>query len=103
MAIILMMCGKWVEQPPKTFLSEGYLKAFEFIVTPEEYDKNQDFALIGSMSSIVSNQYKMYAAPHGTIDKITLSDNITNLGFIIPKDYVGSQLPLWRFQQIMKC
>lgn len=102
MAITLMMCGKWVEQPPKTFVSEGYLNAIEFIFTPEEYDESQNFALIGSMSSVVSNHYKMYTAPRGTIEKITFSDNITNLGFIIPKDYVGSQLPLWRFHQTVK-
>lgn len=99
MAITLMMCGKWVEEPPITYTSKGRINAIEFIVTPDEYDKSQDFAIIGSMSSIVANHYKMQTAPQGTIEKIVLKDNISSLGFTISKDYVGKQLPLWRFHQ----
>ncbi|MEA4898473.1 MAG: hypothetical protein VB115_09530 [Christensenellaceae bacterium] len=99
-AVMLIMFGNW-EEVNEAKMRDNQLEYFELIYKPEvaiddqdEYDQN--FDIIGFMSSIISRQYKMLTAPHGLIEKIAPPNSVGMLGFIVPEDYHGKQLPLWR-------
>ena len=97
MAVSLMMYGTWNELPPTAKITENELDYIEFIYKPIEYVEDDGFSSIGIMSSIISNQYKSITAPDGKIEKITPNIDTGMLGFTIPADYKGKNLPLWRF------
>ena len=64
----------------------------------EAFDKQ--FEIIGSLSTIISNQYNAASAPDGYIDKLIPPSEPEKFSIYIPENYKGKHLPIWRFTQI---
>lgn len=98
-AFALMLYGNWQENniviPAPD--SENEIEYIEFSFSPMEYDDQQGFCMIDTLSTIISRQYGQLTAPDGKVER--LSPNIAPgmLGFVIPEEYKGIALPLWRF------
>lgn len=99
-AFALMLYGNWKEDniifpSPNSYDKIEYI---EFSYYPIEYDKQQGFCIVDSLSTIISRQYGQLTAPDGKVVRISPDIAPGMLGFIVPEDYKGHSLPLWRFQ-----
>lgn len=98
-AFALMLYGNWAENKISITLpnSENEVEYIEFSYSPMEYDDQQGFCMIGTLSTIISRQYGQLTAPDGKVERLSPNVDPGMLGFIIPEDYKGTSLPLWRF------
>ncbi len=96
-AFALMYNGDWVTAEPTAEVVNKELISISYIAEPQETTPDQKFESIGSLSSMISRQFKWLTAPEGTIENISLSMEESSLGRLIPPDYKGKDLPLWCF------
>ena len=90
--------GNWVEDKAPAVIEEGKLISIEIPFIPEERDNpDQPFEGIGFLSQMISRQYNELTAPGGHIDFLSPERPPDQLGILIPLDYEGRALPLWRF------
>ncbi len=93
----LMLFGDWQTGEEEAQIEDNELISFEFIAKPKEITPGQGFEMIGSMSQMISKQYKWITAPNGEISKLSPCKEPNSLGIVIPNDYKGEVLKLWRF------
>lgn len=97
-AWMLLNHGDWpvVETPAK--VKDGELISVSILAAPAERENpNENFEIVGTLSTMISRQYAEITAPSGKIEKLSTSRDPTSLDALIPHDYKGSKLPLWRF------
>ncbi len=92
----LMLFGDWPTGEAEAQIEDNELISFEFIAKPIEITPGQGFDMIGSLSTMVSNQYNWITAPNGEISKLSPCREPDSLGIVIPQDYKGEVLKLWR-------
>ncbi|MBI3582780.1 MAG: hypothetical protein HY096_02375 [Nitrospinae bacterium] len=70
LAWVFMLYGGWdkVNQPAKTV--NGFLDYTEFSVEPEEWDRNQGFAILDFLSKMISSHYNYLTSPEGKIRQL---------------------------------
>ncbi len=92
-----MLHGKWekVDQPAE--VKNSLLEYFEFSISPEQYDKKQGFAMLGYLSQLITSNYKSLTSPNGEIQRLTPKQQPDQLSVLIPPNYKGKTLKLWRF------
>ena len=92
-----MMYGKWekIDQPAE--VKNGLLEYFDISVSPEQYDKTKGFAMLGFLSELISKNYKSLTSPEGEILQLSPKQQPEHLSVLIPHDYNGKDLKLWRF------
>lgn len=97
-AWFLMLTGEWqsVEQPAE--VEDGELISWEIQAAPSNPTPDQDFALIGPLSMLISNMFTLMTAPDGMVDRLVPETEPGLLSVQIPHDYEGDALPLWRLQ-----
>jgi hypothetical protein len=102
LALIFMLYSRWniIETPPE--IVDGELISFEFQCAPENITPNQGFEMIGALSQIVTNRYKELTSPDGKISLFSPKEDPSDLAVLIPSDYKGKILQLWRFKLIPK-
>lgn len=94
-ATYLMFFGKWnYEIEPK--IVEDQIEAVEHRWTPDE-DHDQGFEFVDSVSGMFSIFYKFSTQAEDKIEKLQL-DAAPQWGLLVPEDYKGKALPLWRFR-----
>ncbi|MHB8276822.1 MAG: hypothetical protein ACYDIA_04095 [Candidatus Humimicrobiaceae bacterium] len=95
----LMRFGNWAESTMIITApnSEKEIEYIEFSYFPQEYDNEQVFCMIDPLSTIISRQYGQLTAPDGKVERLTPDIAPGMLGFVIPENYKGMVLPLWRF------
>jgi len=91
----LMRFGHWSAFEPQAEISDNRVISLQIKVS-EEVPKSQGFAIIGSLSQMISSQYNDLTAPEGGIEHLTPSADPSELGIIIPPDYEGTAVRLWR-------
>ncbi len=98
----LINYGNWEEQQPEPIISDGQLDGITFEWLPETYHEDPDkyeeqgFGVIGSLSGMFSNYYKQMTFKDGRIGRLRIEVSPGSLGQMIPDDYNGESLPLWR-------
>lgn len=99
-AFALMLYGNWIEDNIVIPSQKSYdkIEYIEFSYFPREYDNQQGFCIVDSLSTIISRQYGQLTAPDGKVVRLSPDIAPGMLGFIVPDDYKGNALPLWRFQ-----
>ena len=100
-AFALMAFGGWSESVEAYIMNESSkeIEYVEFMVKPLEYEELNEPYMVGPLSTIISRQYGYFTAPDGKIKSLTPHISEQEFGFIIPKDYRGECLPIWRFYQ----
>jgi hypothetical protein len=98
LAFYFMLYGNWVEEgEPEAYIENGNLIHFDFVVRHSEPTVGQQFEIMGSLSGMISRRFKDSTAPEATIQRLVPSAEPGSLGILIPEDYKGKRLPLWRF------
>jgi hypothetical protein len=99
-AFYLMMYGKWQGGEPRAELDESQAPtAVLYIAEPEDIHEGQGFEIIGSLSSMFSSFYNSMTLEETRVSNLPHYDDPARLAPIIPRDYKGKNLPLWRFIQ----
>jgi hypothetical protein len=97
--------GDWEEQPAEAIVNNGQLDGVRFSWLPTAYgdapeeDDQQGFAVIGTLSGMFSRYYRAVTVEDGIIKRLRIDVSPGQLGQMIPDDYKGTTLPLWRFRQ----
>lgn len=96
-AFFLMLYGRW-EAQEYAEVTGGELDFLEFKFTPME-PTNQGFEMIGSLSEMFSRSYLFAStSQEGSVTRTHLRYSPGQTGQLIPDDYSGEALPLWRFK-----
>lgn len=96
-AFHLIQYGTWIEKEVKAIIDNNKLHGMKFIYTPEE-KQEQGFTMIGNLSTMVTNGFKIHTVKNGDVVALKLSQDPAVFKVMIPQDYKGKQLPLWRFE-----
>lgn len=97
LALFIMQHGDWQESEPEAFVVNNKFYGVRFIYSPEQ-QQEPNFAIIGNLSSMVTNAYKDHTVENGEVKALKVGFDPAVFEVIIPDDYVGERLPLWRFQ-----
>lgn len=95
-AFYFMRFGDWIEKESEAIIDDGKLLGMRFIYTPESKTE-ENFSLIGNLSSMISNMFKEHTVKDGKVVAVNSPLDPESFKVFIPKDYKGKQLPLWRF------
>ncbi len=95
-AFYLMRFGDWKESETEAIVAENKLQGMKFVFSPRSQEE-QNFAIIGNLSTMVSNGFRELTIEDGEVVSLTLGIDPAAFGVLIPDDYSGDGLPLWRF------
>lgn len=93
---MLINHGDWpVRQQPAEQGRQGIVSV-SFVSEPEERSNPQEnFELLGTLSTMISRQFNEITAPSGKVEKLSTARDPSSLDALIPHGYKGSKLPLW--------
>ena len=95
-AFYLMRFGEWTESETEAIVQENKLHGVKFVYSPDRQEE-PNFAMIGHLSTMVSNGFKELTVKDGEVVALTLGIDPAAFSALIPEDYKGTGLPLWRF------
>lgn len=98
LAFAMMLFGKWNVSKPTPLLKDGKLIGIEFVSMPEEWDAEQGFAIVGSMSEMISKHYKWLTEIDESVEYIVPAIPPNELWQLPRPGYKGRKLPLWWFK-----
>lgn len=97
-AFRLMRYGKWSETETPAEIVNGRLVSVSFISRPEPASENQQFEIVGDLSSMVSTAFRELTADNGAgVFALDVGQDPQAFSIRIPKNYKGEALPLWQF------
>jgi hypothetical protein len=97
LAFYFMLNGRWAVSEPEARIENNDLIYFEFIAAPEEPVPNQQFQMLAYLSEMISQNYDHLTASDIGIESLSPTVEPDALGILIPQEYRGKHLPLWRF------
>ena len=102
-AWFLLRCSSWDVVDFPTEVVGGDIISATFQVGPAEHssaedDAGEDFEFLGFMSQMLSRQYSAMTSDESGVNLLTPTGQPNDLSVLIPQDYVGERLPLWRFR-----
>ncbi|MDM4019461.1 hypothetical protein [Roseiconus lacunae] len=92
----MMLYGKWSEIEKPVSVTDNLIDYVDFSVSPEAPSEEHDWAIIGSLSEMVSNQYLQQTSVDGSVKRLAPVEQPDSLGVLIPPDFHGDDLRLWR-------
>jgi hypothetical protein len=95
-ATCLMFYGRW-EYGVEPRVAGNEIEAVEHRWVPKE-DHNQGFEIVASLSEMFCTFYTFATQDEGRVGKLRLDITPGSWGSLIPEDYKGGKLPLWRFR-----
>jgi hypothetical protein len=98
-AFYLMMYSKWEYDGGKIELDDqGLPTAMVHTVSPPEDEEEsiEHFRIIGYLSSLYSSLYNTLTLKDGKVERLRVTDPVS-LAPVIPLQWEGAELPLWRF------
>lgn len=96
-AWFLFLYGKWTDFRQPVSATHNKVDFMELSANPEEYDSDNGWAIAGALSSMVSNQYIQQTSVDGVVKRLSPLAQPDTLGVIIPQNFHGDDLRLWRF------
>jgi len=91
----LLLYGDWRQEEAPAHISDSRLEYVDFILRPEQ-ESDQGFEIIGSLSSMFSSFYVQTTSEEKRVKRLLVRAS-DRWGGLIPDDYKGDALPLWRF------
>ncbi len=99
LAFYLMRYGNWSETETPATVVDGRLISFAHEMKPENPTEDQDFQIIGDLSSMISTAFRELTVDDQTgIVALDVRFDPEIFSLKIPRDYKGKALPLWRFE-----
>lgn len=97
-AWFLMNYGDWPGQQLPAEILDGERVSIGFrVAPPARSNPDEHFEFIGFLSQMVSRQFNDITAPEGPVRMLTPKREPDSLGVVIPPEYRGKALRLWRF------
>lgn len=93
----LMFYGRW-NYETEAKIANDRIEAVEHRWIPVD-DNEQGFEVVGSLSEMFSTFYRFATEEEGEVGRLRLDITPGSWGNLIPEDYKGKHLPLWRFRQ----
>jgi hypothetical protein len=96
-ALMLMQFGSWEEAEPWAELhDDGTPSALVFEWRPRA-DHHQGFEIVGSLSEIFSSFFIWRTFKEHEVSRLEIDVAPGQMADLIPRDYKGEALPIWRF------
>jgi hypothetical protein len=97
LAMFFLLYGTWedVEQPGH--VENGEVIWFEIQGMKQDSNPGQNFMLVGRLSEMITRQFNSMTVEKGKVLRIDPQVQPDKLGVIIPKDFKGDVLGIWRF------
>lgn len=95
-AFYLIQFGTWHEKEATPIISDEKLLGIKFVFSPESQEE-PNFAIIGNLSTMITNGFTRQTVKNGDVIALKLGVDPSSFGILIPPDYKGKNLPLWRF------
>jgi hypothetical protein len=95
-AFYLMLFGDWIMEERQVNVISNELVDIKLSLLPEEPVPGQGFDIIGSLSGMISRQYNTLTTSERDVKLLSPSAEPGSLGVVIPPDYKGKYLPIWR-------
>lgn len=95
-AFYFMRYGEWEEQKNEAIIEDNKFIGIKYIYSPIEKTE-PNFSIIGQLSSMISMAFKEYTVKNGKVSKMKPEVDLSYFKLVIPSDYKGKDLPLWRF------
>jgi hypothetical protein len=99
LAFYFMLYGNWTGGEPEAHVENGSLIRIDFEVHHPGPARGQEFEMLGYLSGMISRRFNDLTAPEGKIERLVPASDPGSLGVVIPTDYKGKFLRLWRFIQ----
>lgn len=96
LALFLFSYGDWCAGEPEFRIDAGELSWIQFVADKDPV-KGQRFAMLGFLSRMISLQFNELTAEEGEIVRLSPSLDPEELGILIPENFKGEHLQLWRF------
>lgn len=97
-ALYLMRYGDWDVTQGAVEVSDGTLSKVSFLSTPREANNDQEFEIVGSLSSMVCNAFRELTISDDTgIVSLDVKYDPSFFRLKIPEKYKGKGLPIWQF------
>jgi len=98
LAFYFMLYSNWESGDSVPEIQKGELISLTFVAKPQQSTPGQDFEMLGYLSDMISRRYDELTAKGSEVVRLRpTADDPSTLGVIIPPDYRGKHLPLWRF------
>lgn len=91
----LMFWGDW-QHEELVKVADGSISGVEHRWMPP-VDNQQGFEIVGSVSTMFSRFYKFLTQDKNRVAKLELETDPPPWGSLVPRDYRGAVLPIWRF------
>jgi hypothetical protein len=98
LAWFFMLYGQWTEVEQPAEVVNGELEHFEITMNPPEPPVEHPFSSLGFLSQMVSQQYIDLTSEGRNVKLLAPDRDPNDLGVLIPRDFTGETLKLWRFQ-----
>lgn len=95
-AFYLIQFGTWIEKETEAIVTDNKLFGMKFVYSPESKEE-PNFATIGHLSTMVTNGFRNHTVKNGDVVALKLGLDPSAFKVLIPQDYKGQNLPLWRF------
>lgn len=92
-----MLFGNWEETSVVPVIKGDRLLGLNMKYEPVEAHPEQGFDIVGSISSMLIQMYKHITEKDGEVIATKVDVAPQNFHALIPEDYDGENLPLWRF------
>ena len=96
LAWFLFLYGDWNSGDPEIDVKDGELAQIYFEATKDRVE-GQQFTVLGFLSRLISLQFNELTAEEGEIVRLSPSTDPGELGILIPADFKGKDVRLWRF------
>ena len=96
LAWFLFLYGDWDIDEPEVKIEDGNLAWIQFMANKDRA-KGQRFAMLGFLSQMTSLQFNELTAEEGEVVRLSPGLDPDKLGIVIPADFRGDDLRLWRF------
>jgi len=97
LAWYFMRFGSWTAFRQKPIIHGNEFLGLENLLEPEEWEPSQGFALLGSLSSMISNVFRFRTTRDDRVSLLSPQGDPASFGVSIPDDFAGDVLKLWRF------
>jgi hypothetical protein len=96
--MVFMHYGRWENFEQNANVVNGNLIYIDMSIFPMQHDGKQNFAMIDTLTNMLSRQYIMLTSPEGQLDRLIPQKQPDEMGVFIPPNYKGKVLRLWRFK-----
>lgn len=99
LAFYFVRFGRWQEAEEELVTKDDVVTGLRYVFSPTETLEGQEFYLLGSISTMISNAFAQLVTGNANVPAISIDAEPSELGVLIPEDFESESLPLIRLIQ----